>query len=111
VGAEREIELVERATKLFIPGIVRRRDEMKMLREAVPDLLVQWLRPAVLRDRPVELLPVLLVAQRLPRRTDDGKCRWEQPLEREVVQRGDELALREIARAAEDDDRRRLGDA
>jgi hypothetical protein len=75
VGAEREIELLERATKLFVSGIVSRRDEMKMLREAMPDLLVQWLRPAVLRDRPVELLAVLLVAQGLPRRTDDGKCR------------------------------------
>ena len=84
---------------------------MKMLREAVPDLVVQRLRPAVLRDRPVELLAVLLVAQGLPRRTDDGECRGEQALEREVVQRGDELALREVARAAEDDDRRRLGDA
>jgi hypothetical protein len=111
VGAEREIELVERASKLFIPGIVRRRDEMKMLREAAPDLLVQWLRPAVLRDRLVELLAVFLVAQRLPRRPDDGERRGEQPLQREVVERGNELALREIARAAEDDDRRRLGDA
>jgi hypothetical protein len=111
VGAEREIELVERASKLVVSGIVCRRDEMEVLREAAPDLLVQWLRSAVLRDRAVELLAVLLVAQRLPRCSDDSERRREQPLERKVVERWDELALSEIARAAEDDDRRGLGDA
>jgi hypothetical protein len=59
----------------------------------------------------MELVAVLLVAQRLARSSDDGERRGEQPLEREVVKRGNELALREIARAAEDDDRRWLGDA
>jgi hypothetical protein len=111
VGAEREVELVERAPEVFVSGIVRRRDEMEMLGEAAPDLLVEWLRSAVLRDRTVQLLAVLLVAQRLPPRSDDGERRREQPLVRKVVERRDELALREIARSAEDDDRRRLGDA
>jgi hypothetical protein len=59
----------------------------------------------------VEFLAILLVAQRLARGTDDGECRGQQSLEREVVERGNELALREIARATEYDDRRGLGDA
>jgi hypothetical protein len=50
-----------------------------------------------LRDRAVELLPVLLVGQRLPRGTDDGERGWKEALEREVVERGYELALREVA--------------
>jgi hypothetical protein len=84
---------------------------MQMLREATPDLFVQGPRPAVLRDRAMELLSVLLVGQRLPRGTDDGERGRKEALEREVVERRYELALREVARAAEDDDRRRLGDA
>jgi hypothetical protein len=75
VRAEREVELIERPAKLLVPCVVRRRDEMKMLGEAAPDLFVQGLRAAVLRDRRVELLAVLLVAQRLPRGTDDGERR------------------------------------
>jgi hypothetical protein len=39
----------------------------------------------------------LLVGQRLPRRTDDGERGWKEALEREVVERGYELALREVA--------------
>jgi hypothetical protein len=59
----------------------------------------------------VQLVAVLLVAQRLTRGTDDGeRCRKE-ALEREVIKRRDELALGEVARAAEDDDGRGLGDA
>jgi hypothetical protein len=111
MGAKREVELVERPPKVFVPGVIRRRYEMKMLGEAAPDLLVQWLRSAVLGDRPMQLLAVLLVAHRLARGSDDGERRREQPLERQVVERRDELALREIARSAEDDDRRGLGDA
>jgi hypothetical protein len=111
VCAEGEIELVERAPELFVSGVVRRRDEVKMLSEAAPDLLVERSRPAVLRDRAMELLAVLLVAQRLAGGTDDGERGGEQPLEREVVQGGNELPLREVARAAEDDDRGGLGDA
>jgi len=110
VRAEREVELVEGAAQLFVAGVVRRRDEVQVLRKAAPDLLVQRLRPAVLRDRPVQLLAVLLVAQRLTRGTDDGECRWKEALQREVVERGDELSLGEVARAAEDDDGRGLGD-
>jgi hypothetical protein len=111
VRAESEVELVERPPELFVSGVVRRRDEVEMLREAAPDLFVQRFRPAVLRDRRVELLAILLVGQQRPRRPYDGERRGEQPLEREVVERGDELALREISRTAEDDDRRGLGDA
>jgi hypothetical protein len=111
MSAEREVELVEGAPELLVSGVVGRRDEVKMLREAAPDLLVERLRPAVLRDRGVELLPVLLVAQRFSRRTDDRERRREQPLEREVIERRNELALSEIARTAEDDDRGGLGDA
>ena len=62
-------------------------------------------------DRFVQLLAVLLVAQGLPRGTDDRECRRQEPLQGEVVERGDELALGEIAGAAEDDDRRGLWDA
>src|SRR6266550_3823206 len=84
---------------------------MQVLREAAPDLFVQGSRAAVLTDRLVQLLAVLLVAQWLPRGTDDGERRRQEPLQSEVVERGDELALGEIAGAAEDDDRRGLGDA
>jgi len=59
----------------------------------------------------MQLLAVLLMAQRLPRCADDGERRRQEALQGEVVERGDELALREIARSAEDDDRRGLGDA
>jgi len=110
VRAEREVELVEGAAQVFVAGVVRRRDEVQVLREAAPDLLVQRLRAAVLRDRLVQLVAVLLVAQRLTRGTDDGeRCRKE-ALQREVVERGDELSLGEVARAAEDDDGRGLRD-
>jgi hypothetical protein len=109
--AEREVELIERASKVFVPGVVRCRDVMKVLGEAAPDLVVERPRPAVLGDRPVQLLAILLVTHRLSRRAHDGERRGKQPLQREVVERGDELALREIARPAEDDDRRRLGNA
>jgi len=111
VCAEGEIELVERAPELFVSGVVRRRDEVKMLSEAAPDLLVERSRPAVLRDRAMQLLAVLLVAQRLAGGTDDGERGGEQTLEREVVKGRNELPLREVARAAEDDDRGGLGDA
>ena len=84
---------------------------MQVFGEAPPDLLVQGPRPAVLRHGFVQLLAILLVAQGLARRAHDGERRGEQPLQREVVQRWDELALGEIARAAEDDDRRGLWDA
>jgi hypothetical protein len=110
VRAEREVELVERAAQLFVAGLVRRRDEVQVLGEAAPDLLVQWPGPAVLRDRLVQLLAVLIVGQRLPRGTDDGERRGKEALQREVVERRDELALGEVARAAEDDDGRGLGD-
>jgi hypothetical protein len=110
VRAEREVELVEGAAQLFVPGLVRRRDEVQVLREAAPDLLVQRLRPAVLRDRLVQLVAVLLVGQRLPRGADDGERRRQETLQREVVERGNELSLGEVTRAAEDDDGRGLGD-
>jgi len=58
----------------------------------------------------VQLLAVLLVRQRFSRCADDRERRREQALQREVVERGDELALREIARTPEDDDRRGLWD-
>jgi len=108
--AKREVELVEGAAQLFVPGLVRSRDEVQVLREAAPDLLVQRLRPAVLRDRLVQLVAVLLVGQRLPRGADDGERRRQETLQREVVERGNELSLGEVARAAEDDDGRGLGD-
>src|SRR5438477_536488 len=111
VRAKREVELLERASKLFIAGIVRGRDEMQVFGEAPPDLLVQGPRPAVLRHGFVQLLAILLVAQGLACGAHDGERRGEQPLQREVVQRRDELALGEIAGAAEDHDRRRFGDA
>ena len=111
VCAQREVELIQRASERLVSGVVRGRDEMQMLGEAAPDLLVQWPRPAVLRDGGVELLAILLVAHRLARGADDGKRRRQEALQREVVERGDELALSEVARAAEDDDRRGLGDA
>jgi hypothetical protein len=107
---EREVELIERAAELFVTGVVRRRHEVEMLGEAAPDFLVQRFRPAVIRDRRTQLLAILLVAQGLSRRADDRERRGEQALQSEVVERGDELALRQIARAAEDDDRRGLGD-
>jgi hypothetical protein len=59
----------------------------------------------------VQLLAVLLVAQWFPRGADDRERRRQEALQGEVVEGGNELALREIARAAEDDDRRGLGDA
>src|SRR5438067_6309906 len=110
MSAEREVKLVECPPQLLVPGIVRGRDKMQMLREASPHLLVQRLRPAVLRDGGVQLLAVFLVRQRFSRGADDRERRREKALEREVVERGDELALREIARPAEDDDRGGLGD-
>jgi len=110
VRAKREVELIEGAAQLFVPGLVRSSDEVQVLREAAPDLLVQRLRPAVLRDRLVQLVAVLLVGQRLPRGADDGERRWQETLQREVVERGNELSLGEVARAAEDDDGRGLGD-
>jgi len=110
VRAESEVELVERPSELLVSGVVRRGDEMEVLREATPDLFVQRFRSAVLRDRRVELFAILLVAQRRSPRADDGECRGEQPLERQVIERGDELALREITRTPEDDNRRGLGD-
>jgi hypothetical protein len=64
-----------------------------------------------LRDRRVKLFAIALVAQRLTGGAHHGERRGEQPLEGEVIERGDELALRKIARTAEDDDRGRLGDA
>ena len=59
----------------------------------------------------VQLVSVLLVAQRRPRGAHHSERRREEALQGEVVERGDELALREITGAAEDDDRRGLGDA
>jgi hypothetical protein len=59
----------------------------------------------------MELLAILLVAQRLAGGTDDGERGGEQPLEREVVKGRNELPLREVTRATEDDDRGGLGDA
>jgi len=58
----------------------------------------------------VQLLAVFLVRQRLSRGADDRERGGEKALEREVVERGDELPLREIARPPEDDNRRGLGD-
>jgi hypothetical protein len=110
VRAEREVELVESAAQLFVAGVVWRRDEVQVLREAAPDLLVQRLRPAVLRDRFMQLVAVLLMAQWLARGADDGERRRKETLQREVVERWDELSLGEVARAAEDDDGRGLGD-
>jgi len=110
VRAEREVELVKGATQIFVTSVVRRRDEVQVLGEAAPDLFVQGLRPAVLRDRLVQLPAVLLVAQRLTRRADNGEGRREETLQSQVVERGNELSLGEVARAAEDDDGRGLGD-
>ena len=93
VRSEREVELIERASQIFVAGVIGGRHEMQMLREAAPDLLVQGSRPAVLRDRAVKLLSVLLVAHWFPGGTDNGECGRKEALEREVVERGYELAL------------------
>src|SRR5438067_317739 len=93
---------------LSVSTVVRRRDEEHMVGEALPHLLVDRLRPAVLAHRPVQLLAELVVGERLPRGADDREAAGEQALKREVVEGGHELALHEIARATEDDDRRRL---
>src|SRR5213080_2603725 len=81
MSAEREVELVECPPQLLVPGIVRGRDKMQMLREASPHLLVQRLRPAVLRDGGVQLLAVFLVRQRFSRGADDRERRREKALE------------------------------
>jgi hypothetical protein len=84
---------------------------MEVLGEAPPDLLIERPGAAVERDRLVQLGAVCLVRERAPRRADDRERRREEPLQGEVVKRRDELALGEVAGAAEDDDRRGLRDA
>ena len=108
VRPELGVQLVEAAGELVVPALVRRRDEEHMVGEALPHLLVDRLRAAVLAHRPVQLLAELVVGERLPRGADDREAAGEQALKREVVEGGHELALHEIARATEDDDRRRL---
>ena len=53
----------------------------------------------------MERIAVGLVGGRAAGRADDRERRGEQPLEREVVKSRDDLPRREVARAAEDDER------
>ena len=109
VRAELSVDVVEPPPQVVVRRLVRRRDEVDVLGEALPDLFVQRLRPRMPRDRVAELRAEAVVGHRLARRADDGERGREETLEREVVQGGKELALREVAGAAEDDDRRGLG--
>jgi len=49
-----------------------------------------------------------LVVERFARKADDGKRLRQELLAREIVQRRDELALRQIAGGAEDDNAARI---
>ena len=62
VGAELVVEAIERFAELPVTTVVGCGDEMQILREASPHLLIQRFGPAVLRDREAQLLAVRSVA-------------------------------------------------
>ena len=108
VRASLDVDAVQRRAECVVARVVRRRDEAHVARERAPHLLVDRFRPAELRDRVVQLPAERVVALRAARRANDGERRGEEPLQREVVERGQQLAPREIARSAEEHERRGL---
>jgi hypothetical protein len=63
----------------------------------------------VFHDRLLHLLSELVVGHRRAGHTDDPEARRKQSAESEGVERRNQLALREVARRAEDRERARLG--
>src|SRR5437879_2482847 len=79
------------------------------LRERVPDGGIDWMKTRKLLDTLPQLGSELLVSFRAAREPDDGERGWKLAFVREVVKRGHKLAMRQVARGAEDDDGARVG--
>src|SRR5262249_5489244 len=93
---ERRAELVEIATLVELAAAIVRR-----ALQALEELRVDR-RRAELLHRLRQALAHALVGQRLGAERDDGGMLVEGSVPREVVERREQLALREIAAAAED---------
>ena len=75
--------------------------------EVGPDRLVDGLAPRELRDRVAHGRPELLLADVGEGEADDRHARREQARDREVVERRDQLAARQVPGGAEDDEHAR----
>ena len=64
--------------------------------------------PRELRDAVLRELAIRLVAECFPPHADDGDARRQEAVDVKVVERGQQLAMREIAGAAEDHQRHRI---
>ncbi len=94
-------------------GIVERAPDVgEPVRERVPDGLVDRLRARMLLERFAHLLAVSLVAAVVrARNADQREGGREHVAQRQVVERRQQLAVRQVARGAEDDERPRAGNA
>jgi hypothetical protein len=112
-GAALAIDLIEQVRELLVVvGVADvRRQVIEPLRERAPDLVVDLLLLGELGDRLLHLVAEFVVRLRRARLADDRELGGHEPLLHQPVERRDELALRQIAGGAEDDDGARTGGA
>src|SRR5262249_27120851 len=103
------VELIEEAVELRLARVVVElgRDVAHALHKALPDFVAEGIA-GVLPDRRLHSLPELVVRHLAPRHADARELLWQQALVRERVDRGDQFALGEVTRRAEDDEHARI---
>ena len=104
------VELVQQVGELVLAALVGEveRDVAGRLGEPLPDLGLEVVAPE-LADRVLHLVAELVVRPLRAGGADDRELLGEELAARERVQRREDLAVREVAGGAEDDEHARLG--
>src|SRR5439155_8200221 len=104
------VELVQQGPEAILAALVREigGEVMRPFGQPVPDLLLEVV-PAELADGVLHPLAELVVGPIRARDADDGEALRQEVPAGERVQRREDLAAREIAGGAEDDEDARLG--
>ena len=104
------VELVQQVGELVLAALVGEveRDVAGRLGEPLPDLGLEVVAPE-LADRVLHLVAELVVRPLRARGADDRELLGEELAAGERVQRREDLAVREVAGRAEDDEHARLG--